>query len=211
MNALWNIQLKYLMLGLLTLPFAISFVYNVFLPAQSMYSSNAEFRINLYKDSQHNKKLSPESKLPQKNNLKIEDWVLLITSSQRNLNQKYNNKINRVLQNLAKLPLSEKKKTLLFIPQSNKLYWDMQPACETAPFIAPAITGIAMIDGYPKLGCDARSFGYKTSNLRTRPQSSLDKGKNVLCSKALSKGFFQIIVIDTDREENISTTKLSCP
>jgi hypothetical protein len=121
-----------------------------------------------------------------------------------------NYKIVKALQNLANLPLSEKKKTLLFIPQSNRLYWDLQKQCYDSPLFAPAITGIAMIDGLPGVDCYVGNYIYESYQLRKEPQSSLDKTKETLCQKALAKGFSQVIVIDVDPNHNILQSNLSC-
>lgn len=121
-----------------------------------------------------------------------------------------NYKIIKILQDLGNLPLSEKKKTLLFIPQSNRLYWDLDEKCSINPFIAPALTGMAMIDGLPAADCKTRYYGYESYQLRKEPQSSLDKTKETLCQKAIAKGFSQVIVIDVDPNHNILQSNLSC-
>lgn len=127
-----------------------------------------------------------------------------------NLQTTKNYKIIKALQDLANLPLLEKKKTLLFIPQSNRLYWDLQKQCYDAPLFAPAITGIAMIDGLPAADCKLGNYMYESYQLRKEPQSSLDKTKETLCKKALAKGFSQVIVIDADANHNILQSNLSC-
>jgi|GEM_PF-4255438 len=65
-------------------------------------------------------------------------------------------KLLRILQKLDKIPVDEKRKTLIFIPQSNRMFWDINSDYKiailwnySAPFIVPAFTGIAMINGKP--------------------------------------------------------------
>lgn len=40
-------------------------------------------------------------------------------------------------------------------------YWQLQPHCEAAPLVAPAIAGIALRDGLPTAGCDLSGYGYR--------------------------------------------------
>jgi hypothetical protein len=115
------------------------------------------------------------------------------------------------LQNLAVLPIVEKQKTLIFIPQSNQLYWGLKQRCDAIPFIVPAITGMAMLDGVPVESCQAKNYGYKLYHLRKESQSEIDKTREVLCKKANNRGFSQIIVIDSDDRQNIIRSDFSCP
>jgi len=108
----------------------------------------------------------------------------------------------RTLQLLHKIGrdmlLSEKKKTLVFIPQSNMDFWNIKlDACYGVPFLVPAITGMAMLDGFPPISCPSKHYGYdyyENNGIRTKKQTNTtDKA---LCSKTLEKGFSQILRID---------------
>ncbi len=95
--------------------------------------------------------------------------------------------------------LSEKKKTLVFVPQSNTDFWSVQlDACYGVPFLIPGITGMPMLDGLPPIGCKPYHYGYdsyENNGIRTKKQTNTkDKA---LCSKALDKGFSQILRIDS--------------
>jgi hypothetical protein len=84
--------------------------------------------------------------------------------------------IVNILLKLHKLPLSQKRNALLFIPQNNLAYWSLadQIGCCSVPFIAPALSGIAMVDGLPPVSCGGREnkilckVGYEGYQLRTR-------------------------------------------
>ena len=111
-----------------------------------------------------------------------------------------------VLQELDAMPINEKQKTLLFIPQNNEEYWGLsaQLGCATVPFIAPALSGIAMLDGLPPMSCDENgnvlleNNGYACYALRNRDQSDDERADTAVCEKALQKGFQRIISIDCD-------------
>lgn len=129
-----------------------------------------------------------------------------ILLSGKNLTEKERYEMNKkkylldVLHNLATIPLQEKKKSLLFIPQSkNKLYWNLVE-CGSVSFVAPAISGIAMIDGLPEVDCKVIGGGYSDYKLRKINQLPVNEIKNGLCSKAFSNGFQKIISIEVDAD-----------
>jgi hypothetical protein len=125
--------------------------------------------------------------------------------------------IVNILLKLHKLPLSQKRNTLLFIPQNNLAYWGLadQIGCHSVPFIAPALSGMAMIDGLPPTECGGpndsmlRHNGYECYQIRTREQTDDDRRSSSLCSKALEKGFKNIIRID-ETEEGFKQTNIEC-
>lgn len=73
----------------------------------------------------------------------------LLYAPQRGLDESKKYKMYNALLELDKLSLSEKRQTLLFIPKTNRLYWEsLLP--NSVPFAAPVLSGIAMIDGLPE-------------------------------------------------------------
>ncbi|RKZ72109.1 MAG: hypothetical protein DRQ57_17830, partial [Gammaproteobacteria bacterium] len=110
-------------------------------------------------------------------------------------------KIIDLLRQIGKnMPLSEKKKTLVFIPQSNKDFWNAKlEECYAVPFSVPAMTGMAMLDGLPPTRCQPKgAYGYESyenNGIRTKKQTNTQN--KVLCSKALDKGFSQVLRIDS--------------
>jgi hypothetical protein len=108
-------------------------------------------------------------------------------------------KILQLLHKVGKeMPLSEKKKTLVFIPQSNTVFWRAKlDECDAIPFLVPAITGMAMLDGFPPIGCKPKGYGYDIyENFGVRTKKQINTKNTILCSKALDKGFSQILRID---------------
>jgi hypothetical protein len=125
-------------------------------------------------------------------------------------NEKY--KMYRVLLELDKIPLSEKRKTLLFIPRSNKLYWDrLHP--RSIPMVAPALTGIAMIDGLPGQSTAAEKefpghmWGLYRYKANTIDPSSIDASPEKVYSRVLEKGFSKLIIIE-NRDGNTVVTRI---
>jgi hypothetical protein len=103
------------------------------------------------------------------------------------------------LQELGNAPPSERKMTVLFIPQSNKLYWNLL-SCDRMPSLAPAISNLAMIDGLPEINCMG---GYFMDYRRQEEQAPVDQIKDEICLKAWDQGFSRIILLDADPEANI--------
>jgi hypothetical protein len=120
----------------------------------------------------------------------------------------------KILEGLDKLPLSKKKKMLLFIPKDNVAYWGLHHSydyynCKAVPLIAPAISGIAMIDGLPPMDCETKYYGYNSYTSRKTEQTAKDRTNSSLCFKALGKGFHNIIKID-QTESGFQQTYIKC-
>jgi hypothetical protein len=106
------------------------------------------------------------------------------------------------LESLAELPREVKQKSLLFIPQSNRLYWDMQDRCSAGPFVAPAVSGLALLDGMPDASCAVSAYGYDAYTPRTGPQDPYNA--RTLCERA--GHFDQVIILD----EALQTSTIDC-
>ncbi|EDN66375.1 hypothetical protein BGP_5681 [Beggiatoa sp. PS] len=68
---------------------------------------------------------------------------------------------------------------------------------EEIPFSVPAITGMAMLDGLPPIHCKPNGFAYESyenAGMRTKKQTNIND--KLLCSKALDKGFSQVLRIN---------------
>jgi hypothetical protein len=104
------------------------------------------------------------------------------------------------LREIATLPESERKQSLLFIPQSNHQYWSMFTAddrCTFTPLIAPAVASVAMLDGMPAIGCAVTDqYNMTAYRKRERPQLPQDMTSEALCEKARAKGFKHVIVLE---------------
>jgi hypothetical protein len=80
----------------------------------------------------------------------------------------------------------------MFIPQSDNHYWTSlgrAPECTFQSFVAPALSGIAMIDGMPPVGCTlSKYYGIGSFTPRTVFQRPDDTTPTVLCGRAKAIG-----------------------
>lgn len=107
---------------------------------------------------------------------------------------------------LGMMGAAEKKKTIIFIPQSNRLYWELLSDIykRRSPFIVPAISEIALIKGLPTGLAEEEIksmgygyMGYKFPQKQQAGEGTLDK----ICQEAISKGFSQLIVLNGKNQE----------
>jgi hypothetical protein len=108
-----------------------------------------------------------------------------------------------VLRDISRLPTEERRRALLFIPQSSTQYWSMFTAddrCTFTPLIAPAIASVAMLDGMPAFGCAVTNqYNMPRYQPRTRPQTKADVTDAAVCSKARARGFSEVLVLDAPK------------
>jgi hypothetical protein len=147
-------------------------------------------------------------------NLVGHEWGPLFTDAQQNLEKNRRYGIVRVLKDLWNLPLEEKRKTLIFIPQSNRAYWDLMFTCAAVPFIAPAMTGMALIDGLPSADCPVQSDTlinqYAVYRLRSPEDKPLEPDEAGLCDKVRFEGFDRLIIIGVDANNAPTVKHLDC-
>jgi hypothetical protein len=113
------------------------------------------------------------------------------------------------LRELGDLPIVEKRDALLYIAKDNAAYWEWLEMCSTTPFIAPAITGIAMVDGLPGADCRAaRFFGYHTYNfpIALAADQPVTVKISTICNKVRSLGFKRVAILDSINT-NVVTVK----
>jgi hypothetical protein len=110
-----------------------------------------------------------------------------------------------VLSSLDELPLAEKRRTLLFIPKSNRQFWDLLHGPywpKEGPFVAPALSGLAMIDGLYAPAKDdpwiGHGYNWYSRSHASQPQLPLSEQVPELRRRCAELGFDQLIVIDTD-------------
>jgi len=123
-------------------------------------------------------------------------------------------KIVAVLGSLDEMPLAEKRRSLLFVPKSNRQYWELLHGPywpKDGPFVGPALSGVAMIDGLyvptkddPWIGHEYNQYS-KAAASRVQPPFS--QYLPVLRDRCAQMGFSQLIVIDNDQK----VRKFDCP
>ncbi|MGK2961686.1 MAG: hypothetical protein ACSLFK_05985 [Gemmatimonadaceae bacterium] len=106
------------------------------------------------------------------------------------------------LQRLAELPRIDRRRTALFIPQTETRYWTLlarDGACSFSGHVAPTLTGIAMIDGMPPHGCIlSRYYGLGLFEPRARQQMPADTLPAALCERAMRHGLSRVMTAHFD-------------
>jgi hypothetical protein len=130
-------------------------------------------------------------------------------SSQVALNDNKKYQLMKIIQKFNNLERSEKKKTCIYIPKTNRIFWDMQSSQSGTPFLIPALTGISMIEGLPEYlpPYPANSHrGYHLYDSKYNNQlrdSYVDLTVDDLKSKAEQHGYSRIIRIDYNNSKFI--------
>jgi hypothetical protein len=125
-------------------------------------------------------------------------------------------RIIAVLRDLDRLPVSEKRRTLLYIPKSNRQFWDLLHTAyspKDGPFVAPALSGIAMIDGlYDRPEDDVWSgYGYQhyICPIEKQHQPPLTEYLPILKKRCVQMGMNQLIVIE-EHKGQLEAQKFDC-
>lgn len=102
------------------------------------------------------------------------------------------------LRTLDEKPSETKRTAALYIPKTNRVYWDMRQVGQGAtPFIAPAESGMAMVDGVPEfedIGWAATGWGYPQYKLPSGPQLPVSDTEKAV-NKAKQAGFRNLWVL----------------
>jgi hypothetical protein len=144
--------------------------------------------------------------------------VLKQTANDVQSRLKSDKQILEVLSSLDQMLPAEKRQTVLFIPKSNRQVWDLLHGPywpKEGPFVGPALSGLAMIDGLyvPSKEDPWIGHGY---NRYPRPAEShvqppLSAGLPALRKRCADLGFSQLIVIDSDPRGMPILRKFDCP
>jgi len=107
--------------------------------------------------------------------------------------------ILQCLENLGHQPKQLRQTAVIYIPKTNRLYWDMhQVGAGATPFIAPAEAGMAMINGVPEfedIGWAATGWGYPQYKLPKGPETPANQIQQAV-SKARQSGFRVLWVLN---------------
>ncbi len=106
-------------------------------------------------------------------------------------------KIADLLIALGNEPRSVKKSTAIFIPHSNKVFWEFfdGPMHKAVPFLVPGVTGMAMICGLPPESESWNGYGfevYKANQDTAFYNCDLSRAE----AEAIQLGFENLVVID---------------
>ena len=99
---------------------------------------------------------------------------------------------------LGKQPVEQRRGVALYIPKTNRTYWDMRQMGDgTTPFIAPAIAGMPMVDGLPEfadIGWARVGWGYPQYKLPSGPEPPTENVARAV-EKARANGFRELLVL----------------
>lgn len=102
------------------------------------------------------------------------------------------------LSDIGQRPREARKETVLYIPKTNRTYWDMRQLDPgTTPFLAPAFSGVAMVEGLPEyedIGYAAIGWGYLQYRLPTQPQRPQERLDQAV-EEARKDGFKTLLVL----------------
>ncbi len=108
-----------------------------------------------------------------------------------------------------------KRETALYIPKTFDVYWDLSCDSHMPPFVAPAITNMAMIEGLPMKkdsSCYTHylDYGYSTYYLLGKKAEYLAMTGEQICDRAKQEGFLRVIEITENEEGNIINITHEC-
>ncbi len=107
----------------------------------------------------------------------------------------------QALRELNALAEIDKGHSLLFIPRENTAYWRLLRPCRLVPFVGPAVSGLALLDGLPEPDCRAQMNGYERYDMRLpKVHVSLSEKNSIprLCAMVRSRGMDRLIVLMRD-------------
>jgi hypothetical protein len=205
LSRLDNVTLKQVVVVFLLLPVAGSMLANSVAWPVTMLRANAATRHALYPAEA--RAVTP---LGLHGLVRLHDKATLTEGLRRSPNFA----VAEALRGLSKLPLSVRRHTALFIPQSQTAFWDSlkRPgACTFHSLLAPALSALAMVDGTPPYGCKvSRYYGFGQFPHRTRPQTVADTKPDALCSRATAAGMDRLVVLTFDVTGRAMKTTVEC-
>jgi hypothetical protein len=203
----WNRYsgLAKLAIAFVAMPFVVSTLRNSVFWTTRMLKSDVQLRYSLYPPFERASIVPGLRSLPR-----LMDPVKLRSG----LETSYNYHPIQGLLALNRIPLSEKRRSVVFVPQKEKPYWNIlkRPnACAFSGFVVPSLTGIAMIDGMPRPDCKLSPYyGLSLFEHRTHPQTEAEQSDPVVCERARKKGFDRVIRLDFDDAGRMSQRVIAC-
>ena len=107
-------------------------------------------------------------------------------------------KLIEKLKELSKMPNAEKKLTAIYVPKSISSYWNISCDTHMVPFLVPAISNIAMIEGLPfkyisSCFSHKNEYGYLRYNEYNKKTNLFHLKPSQLCDKAANEGLKTVI------------------
>jgi hypothetical protein len=197
-----NIRLSHVWIAVLIIPLSITLILNLIRAPATAVRANVALRRAFYAEAGV---LTPVSVRL------LGDSAVLASGLHRSPDYP----LISSLRELDRMPPALKHRTLLFIPQSYDEFWgiwkDEGGRCSYTPMIAPATSGLALLDGMPPVDCDLTDqYGMLRYRRRTTPQSAADTTSATLCAKARAKGFSRVIVLEGSSPGAVAVRPVEC-
>jgi len=200
-----RVDLRQVVATIFALPLLLTMMLNSIHWTKRFAQENAATRVSLYPPSRAASIPAGIHGLPY-----LTDRELLRSG----LESSRNYKVLNGLRSLSAMSRSARRETALFIPQSEYRYWDLltRPgSCTFSPFVAPALSGIAMVDGMPPLRCELSAFyGIGEYTPRRSAQTNMDTSVDTLCRKALAARLRRVMVLHFDASGTMSSVVTDC-
>ncbi|MEO7367824.1 MAG: hypothetical protein ABIZ36_07695, partial [Gemmatimonadaceae bacterium] len=184
-----GIRLSNIVLAFLALPLLGTALRNVTRAGETALRQNIEIRRDIYALA------GVASPVPWRD---ARDEAILRTGLQHS--PRYG--VVSTLRTLYDLPRAQKRVTALFIPQSDSIFWNLLPEperCNIVALAAPALSGLAMIDGMPPARCGyTNQYAFGFFSPRLGPQTEADVTDASVCSRAVGKGFSRVVMLESD-------------
>jgi hypothetical protein len=103
----------------------------------------------------------------------------------------------------------EKNKTLIYIPASNNIFWELNFLSKNiaVPLIVPAVSGIAMVDGVPtRAQVYTLNFGY--ASYEKFDEIKYDKNITDIFDKTINMGFTNLVILNF-KANNVNSTYIN--
>ncbi len=128
------------------------------------------------------------------------------------------------LRSLSQMPIEDRRHTAIYVPQTVKSFWGLYRSdynCGWVAFVAPGLTGMQMIDGFPPQGCGSDpTFGFGLeaySEAALQPRVALRTNED-LCERATRARVSTVLVLEpaagpaneTDWPREFRFRRLSC-
>jgi len=202
-SRLAGLRVSTVLAAVIVAPFGVTLILNTIRPAREMARANVALRRSFITSSAPGATTLPAHLNSVANGPLLEaglrraPYYPLVTSLRR----------------INDLPDAQKRRSALFIPQSYTEFWTMLPdsRCTFAPLVAPALSGVALIDGMPPRGCKITDqYNMPVYQARTREQTAADVTSQALCGKGLQKGFSEVLVLEADSARMPRLHRLAC-
>ncbi len=109
---------------------------------------------------------------------------------------------------LDRLDMTAKRSSVLFVPRSNRVYWELISTPYTPrdlPLVGPALTGMAMVDGLydPPDGDRWVGYGYQEYSrpMSGESASHFEISDPALCTRVREMGFSQVVEVMATRDK----------